>query len=670
MNFSFRAKTILGIALIEAVLLSILIYSTLSFLHDSNESQFATHVETTRNVFTSLISDEVLVADLAELDSAVNLLGKNPGVSFVRILDSQNRVLAEAGEAQALARPFTASVDLNDAANGVYRTASVIEMSGVNFASIQFGFDVDFLEDTFVTAKRWSVAIALIEMGLVAVFSMLLGGYLIREINQFTAGARQISTGVLGLQLPVRGHDEIAEATRAFNAMSMTIKTAHDSLERQVKERTGELEQSNHRLRNLLNERATLLDNQTVGLVTLQARTIMWCNSAFLQMMGYADLAEFQGKTTRQFYAHEEDFVAVGQAYQVYGDLTALKRDFEFIRKDGKLIWVDLSGSRLPIEGQSLWVIVDVTERVRSQQALERSEKKFRALFESTSEAILIMDGEDFVDCNSAAVRMFGAHSKEEICRRMPDDLSPPVQPCGTESVILSKQWIARAYAEGSVRFDWVHHRLDSRQSFAAEVLLSLVPLDGGQVLLAVVWDVSERQAMINKIRQQANFDHLTGMCNRRYFMDLAERELERARRYQKPLAILGVDIDYFKRINDNYGHKAGDIALQKFAVTCHEVVRQTDLVGRMGGEEFAILLPETDLGRAREIAERLRKRVEESELSLPDGETVLHFTVSIGLTLLPAAGEKTELDALLHKADMALYQAKNAGRNRVLIAE
>jgi diguanylate cyclase (GGDEF)-like protein len=170
--------------------------------------------------------------------------------------------------------------------------------------------------------------------------------------------------------------------------------------------------------------------------------------------------------------------------------------------------------------------------------------------------------------------------------------------------------------------------------------------------------------------RQQANFDHLTGMCNRRYFMDLAERELERARRYQKPLAILGVDIDYFKRINDNYGHKAGDIALQKFAVTCHEVVRQTDLVGRMGGEEFAILLPETDLGRAREIAERLRKRVEESELSLPDGETVLHFTVSIGLTLLPAAGEKTELDALLHKADMALYQAKNAGRNRVLIAE
>lgn len=669
MNFSFRAKTILGIALIEAVLLSILIYSTLSFLHDSNETQFATHVETTRNVFTSLISDEVLVADLAELDSAVNLLGKNPGVSFVRILDSQNRVLAEAGEAEALARPFTASVDLNDAANGVYRTASVIEMSGVNFAVIQFGFDESFLQKTFVTAKRWSVAIALIEMGLVAVFSMLLGGYLIREINQFTAGARQISTGVLGLQLPVHGDDEIAEATRAFNAMSMSIKTAHDSLDRQVKERTGELEQSNNHLRNLLNERATLLDSQTVGLVTLQARTVIWCNSTFLQMMGYADLAELKGKTTRLFYAHEEDFVAVGQTYQRNGNLHELKRDFEFIRKDGKLIWVDLSGTQLPVEGQSLWVIVDVTDRVRSQQALERSEKKFRALFESTSEAILIVDGEDFVDCNSAAVRMFGAHSKEEICRVVAGDLSPAVQPCGTESLILSKQWMARAYAEGSVRFDWVHHRLDSRQSFPAEVLLSLVPFDGRQALLAVVWDVSERQAMMEKIRRQANFDHLTGMCNRRYFMDLAERELERARRYQKPLAILGVDIDYFKRINDNYGHKAGDLALQKFAVTCHEVVRQTDLVGRMGGEEFAILLPETDPGRAREIAERLRKRVEESELSLPDDETVLRFTISIGLALL-AAGEKTELDALLHKADMALYQAKNAGRNRVLIAE
>jgi len=174
---------------------------------------------------------------------------------------------------------------------------------------------------------------------------------------------------------------------------------------------------------------------------------------------------------------------------------------------------------------------------------------------------------------------------------------------------------------------------------------------------------------MMEKIRQQANFDHLTGMCNRRYFMDLAERELERARRYQKPLAILGVDIDYFKRINDTHGHKAGDLALQKFSAICHEVVRQTDLVGRLGGEEFAILLPETDPGRAREIAERLRKRVEESELSLPDDETEVRFTISIGLALL-AAGEKTELDVLLHKADVALYQAKNTGRNRVLIAE
>lgn len=668
MVLSFRAKTILGIALIEAVLLGILIFNVMHFLRESNDSQFSNHIQTARNVFTSLIRDEVLASDLAQLHEAVGLLANNRGVSFVRILDSQNRVLAQSGIPEALTRPFNVSRDFNDAPDGIYRTVANIEESGVNFAQVQLGFDVAFLQNTYTKAERWSFAIALAEMGLVALFSLALGTYLMRQIRQFTNGANKISAGVLGLQLPVVGHDEIAQATRAFNAMSLAISNARESLEGQVRQRTSELEERNHRLRHLLDERSTLLNSQTVGLVTLQDRTILWCNDTFLRMMGYESLNEIQGETTRKFYAREEDFIAVGEAYREHGDLSVLNRDFEFVSKDGRSVWVDLSGSRLPAERQSLWVIVDVSQRVKSQQALQRSESKFRTLFESTSEAIMVLDGDRFIDCNPSTLKMFGAQSKDQICSISPANISPEQQPCGTDSIALSHKWIERAYTEGSVRFEWVHQRLDTRQKFAAEVLLSLVPFEDHKALLAVVWDVSERQALIEKIRRQANYDHLTGMFNRRYFMELAERELERARRSEKPLAVLGIDIDHFKRINDTYGHKAGDLALKKFAEICHEVVRQTDLAGRMGGEEFAILLPETDLGSAREIAERLRKRVDESELVLPDGENVVRFTVSVGLALL-LSKEHAEIDMLLQKADAGLYQAKKSGRNKVVVA-
>ena len=668
MVWSFRVKAIVGIALIEAILLSLLIFSALHFQQQSSDRQFDHQVSMISSVFTSLIRHEVVAYDLAELNAAVDLLCKNQAISFVRILDIQNRVLAEGGKPDLLHESFSPSVDLHDVPDGIYRSTFPVLAEGVNFGTVQIGYDVSEINKSYHSAQRWGGGIAVFEMLLVGLFSLALGTYLTRQVRRFTDGAQQISAGRRGLQLPVVGNDEIAQATQAFNEMSRSIQSIYESLERQVRERTQALEQTNHRLNHLLDDRSSMLESQSVGLVTLQERTVTWCNAKFVRMMGYANMQELLGKTTRVFYAYEEDFIAVGAAYRTHGDLSALNRDFEFRRKDGLSIWVNLSGSRLPAEGQSLWVIVDVTDRVQSQQALERSERKFRALFESTSEAIMILDGDHFIDCNQSAVEMFAAASREEFCQLKIEDLSPPFQPCGTQSQVLANQWLERSHT-GSVRFEWQSQRLDTRETFDAEVMLSRVPIDGRELTLAVMWDVSERKAMIEKIRQQANFDHLTGLCNRRYFMDLAERELERARRYEKPLAVLGIDIDFFKNINDTHGHKMGDLALQKFAETCRDVVRQTDLVGRLGGEEFAVMLPDTSFERAREIAERLRKRIEESELHLPDGETVLRYTVSIGLAHLPA-GQAAEVDQLLQRADAALYEAKHAGRNKVAIAE
>jgi len=663
---SFRAKAIIGIALIEALLLSILIISVLSFLRDSNQQQLLRHANITTSTFAAMSADAIISHDLDRLQSSSNSLSHNPGIVFVRIVDDQQRVLVKTGDPEALKAAFIVNPDLNQTTDNIFHAAQPIEVSGINYGSVQIGFDISYLEKTLSKAVHWSLGIGGLEMLLVALFSRTLGGYLTKQVAQFTSSAEEISLGKVGKQLTVTGNDEIAQATKAFNRMSSAIKKSQESLEEQVKAQTAELNLANDKLRHLLGEQSTLLDNQSVGIATVQDRKILWCNPAFVAMMGYDNLHELVGFSTRQFYLHEADYIDVTKAYQGLTSKGVLRRDFQFVRKDGQTIWVDLNGSKLPCDHQSLWVIVDVTARVEAQAALHRSEIKFRALFESTSEAIMLLDDQGLIDCNQATLKVFGCQSKQQFRAVTLTELSAPIQVCGDDSRGLIKQKIALAQQQGSLRFDWLCKRLDTNQYFPAEVVFSLVEYGGQTQLLAAVWDMSERVAMMQEIEQQAKTDYLTGLCNRRYFIAFAERELEHARRYQKPLAILAIDVDFFKAINDSYGHSVGDLTLQKFATVCNEVLRESDLLGRIGGEEFAILLPETDGRQAQEISERLRKSLSECRITVPDTGISVQFTVSIGVTLF--TGGATGIDDLLSRADTALYQAKHNGRNQVVM--
>jgi diguanylate cyclase (GGDEF)-like protein len=180
--------------------------------------------------------------------------------------------------------------------------------------------------------------------------------------------------------------------------------------------------------------------------------------------------------------------------------------------------------------------------------------------------------------------------------------------------------------------------------------------------------NVSKRKRLEEELKRQAHKDYLTGLNNRGYFMELAEQELNRSIRYKISLSILMVDIDFFKQVNDNYGHKAGDIVLKKLAEVCRLTLREIDIIGRVGGEEFAILLPETNKDKALEVAERLRTSIANTKLLLTSGRQPLSFSVSIGLTALSSSKEDN-LDCLLDLADKALYEAKKSGRNKVCVA-
>lgn len=177
---------------------------------------------------------------------------------------------------------------------------------------------------------------------------------------------------------------------------------------------------------------------------------------------------------------------------------------------------------------------------------------------------------------------------------------------------------------------------------------------------------IGERILNLEKrILQLASTDSLTGILNRRAFMERLKAELERAARENAPLSIIMADIDHFKKVNDEHGHQTGDRVLQEFSSRLMKLARPYDFLGRYGGEEFIACLPNTNEAHAGSIAERLRRGVEEMVVSRPDG-TNIPITASFGTASCRAEDGKDDVDRIIKRADDALYKAKREGRNRV----
>ncbi|MBR9971764.1 sensor domain-containing diguanylate cyclase [Magnetospirillum sulfuroxidans] len=203
-----------------------------------------------------------------------------------------------------------------------------------------------------------------------------------------------------------------------------------------------------------------------------------------------------------------------------------------------------------------------------------------------------------------------------------------------------------------------------SGRNRALLVTKAALPADGvvPNGIIGMAIDISERKNLERELRRLATMDPLTGIANRRHFTALAHQEIERAHRYDLPLSVIMLDVDFFKTVNDSWGHAIGDELLKALTATMAEQLREVDVLGRMGGEEFAVFLPQTSLEGATQLAERLRTAV--AALHLPVVEGGLRTTISLGVTTR-LEGE-TLFDHLLSRADRAMYQAKQMGRNRV----
>ncbi|MCE1163320.1 MAG: diguanylate cyclase, partial [Thiomonas sp.] len=304
----------------------------------------------------------------------------------------------------------------------------------------------------------------------------------------------------------------------------------------------------------------------------------------------------------------------------------------------------------------------DITALKQLQHQLSEDEQRFRFLAEESPVPLVITRTTDaaLLFSNKAADALFrgsyGQYAGQSMRHLWGDSVD-------------RDQLLLRLQREGGVvrGMEAQFRRLDG-----TEVWLLLSVTRGryrdDDALIFAFKDITEAKARESELRNLAYTDTLTGIPNRRYFLARAALELRRAQREGIPFAVLALDIDRFKQVNDQLGHQAGDGVIRCFAQTCMQQLRGHDICGRLGGDEFAILLPQTTRQVAFDVAQRLRLAIQEASCLPPVSQSGMTLTTSIGIAeFLPISSVK-DADELLDRADQALYRAKQAGRNRVEI--
>lgn len=404
-----------------------------------------------------------------------------------------------------------------------------------------------------------------------------------------------------------------------------------------------------------------LIDHMQDGLFAVVDRQVVFANPRLQQMLGY-DEAQLTSMTFDQVI-HPEDLPIVAGRYEARRKGLPVPSHYEarLCRSDGAVLDIHMSvGVIKGPEGQLVTVgtAKDITEQKRAFEAVRHSQKELSSILDSLPDVFYRADMNGIITMMSpASFEAIGYLPEEMIGRPMAEFYADPKE----------REKVAQAIVEGGGRAKQVEAAMRHKDGRAIWVstnaFVRLDDLGNPLFVEGVARDISERKQMEDELNRLATTDDLTGLYNRRHFFGKAEQVVHVTKRYGRPLTALMLDLDHFKGINDRYGHHVGDKALKAFASTCRTLVRDADIFGRLGGEEFGLVLPETDAQQARVLAERIRACVETHQMETADQP--LRFTVSIGLVGLDEKHDN--LEHLLGHADQALYQAKAAGRNRVV---
>ena len=465
-----------------------------------------------------------------------------------------------------------------------------------------------------------------------------------------------------------------------------------------------------------LEENQALFNSAGLAMVVLRRRTVVRCNPQLEVMFGRTP-GSMIGESTVVWYPSVESHDHVAQhVYPLLQRQRQVTHELQMQRQDGSLFWVRMTGCTLglegtDLEGTTLWLLEDISERRRNEEALLEVTALNSAVMDSASVAIIATDPQGVIQLfNRAAERLLGYSANELVGKATPERFHVFEEVVAYAEELSSwagreiepgfEVFYLRAQLEGKDEREWTYVCADDTH---LTVMLSVTVLRNGrgditgylgvaldittqrqarQVLersqeelealvkqrtweLAQVNDrlrseMNERGAAEARMRDMALYDALTGLPNRNLMMEQLDVALKRVRQHDEQLAVMFLDLDRFKNINDTLGHLVGDELLRQVARRLSMVLRNGDTLARQGGDEFVVLLPRLPHRElAAEVASRL---ISALDAPMVVDEHSLHISTSIGICLSPEDGH--EPDVLLRNADTAMYQAKAAGRN------
>jgi len=473
-----------------------------------------------------------------------------------------------------------------------------------------------------------------------------------------------MAAALLVLGLALWGVAHLARINRRLRAsfrererLDEALQQANATLEHKVEKRTRELQQSEARFREIMQSSPIAIRIAVDG-----GHRVAFANPAYETLLGVA-AGEALGADPQQFYADPADYRELLQRLQTGEHISDRLVELKFARRGTR--WALASYMPFEFEGQPaiLGWFYDVTPMKQIEQALLQSEARFRQMFEGHASPMLLIEPQSgaIVNANRAAAEFYG-YAIEQMRHMNIADINTQTR----EELLHERQQALR-----EVRNYFVFpHRLADGSMRSVEVHSSPVEVDGRNLLFSIIHDITERQRLEQQMHELAFYDVLTGLPNRRLLLDRLHKALATCDRTRRHAALMFLDLDHFKTLNDLHGHDIGDRMLFEVAQRLRTCIREEDSVARFGGDEFVVMLEalsndtQEAVVQAETVAEKIRLALAQPYLlTRYAGDPITHHcSSSIGITIFREQSDGVE--QLLKWTDMAMYRAKEAGRN------
>ncbi|MEM7022909.1 MAG: EAL domain-containing protein [Pseudomonadota bacterium] len=636
---SLKYRIAVTIFALETLLVALVLWGTLPTAIDHVRDQAARTDSVTIQLLNDLSRTALLTDEFADLQAFIESDAQDPRLRDVIIADLNDRIVA-ATDLGLIGTPMPMLAE-----NGnTYWEQQEIWGYGGRMGALAIAFSNAPIEASYREIRNVGIVIAVAGMVLIALVGLGIGFMLTRRLRTLADGADRIVASDTTGRIEVVGCDEVARVGRAFNSMVDRMALNMRSLEA---------------ARDRLIQPTEAM-SEAFALWDAEDRLVLF-NSKFGEMFDGAP-GQLHSKTYEQmctlFYQHVLAVEDRPPLASWLADHRAISAPREARLRDGR--WISMRAFRTP-DGGTVGIYTDITERKQRERALAQSEQRMRAVMNSVVDGILTMAEDGRIEsANPAAAGIFAYTSSAMIGLGVGDLLAHAGPDWAMER--LAKLTVSEFTSLPSqTLLEMAGVRRDG-ETFPIELSVTSIDLRGRRTFIAAVRDITGRKQAEEAVLYHATHDILTELPNRALFDDRLTVALRHAARHGEMVAVLFLDLDRFKMINDTLGHTIGDSLLVAVSRRLRSSVREDDTVARMGGDEFIFILrglrsSEDAVKPAQKILAAIRP-----PFHLQSHE--MHVTASIGVALYPNDGAAP--DQLLRSADVALYRAKDAGRNRL----